>query len=244
MAKGTCSRLHRVAPVAVIAVLLAGCGSGDTATPVATPSVTAPATSSAPADRESPTPSEASPTWDTSGPSFGVDRVQWPATAKGAYQLMKSLPKTLGGESLKVGYQRGGEEGSGPEAFATYGNDVAGLTVADEFMTNDTESGEPELFSADDQLAASFGLVFGCVKKSYRGTIKPLHGGYGPGFGSSKKSSERMWFSCKIDGAEGDDNFKGHAVGWTSKKAAWLVIAKDEKTTRSLISGLNGRGNR
>jgi hypothetical protein len=49
-----------------------------------------------------------------------------------------------------------------------------------------------------------------------------------------------MWFSCKIDGAEGDDNFKGHAVGWTSKKAAWLVIAKDEKTARSLIAGLNG----
>ena len=151
---------------------------------------------------------------------------------------MKSLPKTLGGESLRVDYQRGGEEGSGPQAIAAYG-DGAGLTVADEFMTKDTESGEPELFSADDQLAASFGLVFACAKKSYRGTIKPLPGGYGPGYGSSKKSSEPRWFSCKIEGAEGDDNFKGHAVGWTSKKAAWLVIAKDQKTARSLIAGLH-----
>jgi hypothetical protein len=238
MAKGAFSQLHYVAPVAAFAVLLAGCSGGDTATPAATPSVTVSASSSAPADRESPAPSEASPTWDTSGPSFGVDQVQWPATAEGAYKLMKSLPKTLGGEPLQLIFQRGGEGESGPEAIAAYGDNVAGLTVAEEFMTSDTESGEPELFSADAQLAASFGLVFACAKKSYRGTIKPLEGGYGPGYGSSKKSSKPMWFSCKIDGAEGDDNFKGHAVGWTSKKAAWLVIAKDEKTARSLISGL------
>ena len=57
---------------------------------------------------------------------------------------------------------------------------------------------------------------------------------------SSKKSSKPMWFSCEIDGAQGDENFRGHAVGWISKKAAWLVIAKDEKTARSLITGLNG----
>jgi hypothetical protein len=153
---------------------------------------------------------------------------------------MESLPKTLGGETLQLSYQRGGEGESGPEAIAAYGDDVAGLTVAEEFMTSDaTESGEPELFSADALLAANFGLVFACAKKSYRGTIKPNDGGYGPGFGASKKSSKPMWFSCKIDGAEGDDDFKGHAVGWTSEKAAWLVIAKDEKTARSLITGLN-----
>ena len=238
MAKGAFSHLHYVAPVAAFAMLLAGCGGGDTATPAATPSVTVSASSSVPADSESPAPSEASPTWDTSGPSFGVDRVQWPATAKGAYQLMRSLPKTLGGETLQLSYQRGGEEESGPEATAAYG-EVAGLTVAEEFMTSDPESGEPELFSADAQLAASFGLVFACAKKSYRGTIKPTELGYGPGFGSSKKSSKPMWFSCEIDGAEGADNFKGHAVGWTSKNAAWLVIAKDQKTARSLITGLN-----
>jgi hypothetical protein len=28
-------------------------------------------------------------------------------------------------------------------------------------------------------------------------------------------------------------------VGWTSEKAARLVIAKDEKTARSLITGLS-----
>jgi len=150
---------------------------------------------------------------------------------------MNSLPKTLGGESLEVSYQQGDEE-SGSEASATYG-DVVGLTVFDQYMTSDTESGEPELFGAGEILAASFGLVFGCAKKSYRGTIKPHEGG-GPGFDSWKKSSKPMWFSCEIDVAEGHDNFKRHAVGWTSKKAAWLVIAEDQKTARSLTTGLNG----
>jgi hypothetical protein len=120
-------------------VLLAGCGRGDTTTPVATPSLTVSATPSAPADREPPTPSEASPTWDTSGPSFGVDRVEWPATAKDAYKLMKSLPESLGGQSLKASYQQGGGQRSGPGAIATYG-EVAALTVENEFMTNDTAS--------------------------------------------------------------------------------------------------------
>jgi len=151
---------------------------------------------------------------------------------------MDSLPKTLGGETLKASYDRGGEEGFGPRAIATYGDNVAGLTVAEEYMTSQSASGEPELLTADTLLAANFGLVYACAKKSYRGTIKPLRGGYGPGFGS-KKSSKPMWFSCNIDAAEGDDNFKGHAVGWTSEKAAWLVIAKDEKTARSLITGLH-----
>ena len=105
---------------------------------------------------------------------------------------MKSLPKTLDGETLQLFYQQGGEEESGPEAIAAYGDDVAGLTVAEEFMTTDTESGEPELFSADALLAANFGLVFACAKKSYRGTIKSTELGYGPGFGSSKKSSQPM----------------------------------------------------
>ena len=150
---------------------------------------------------------------------------------------MKSLPKALGGESLEVSYQPGHEE-SGPEASATYG-DMAGLTVAEEYTTNDTESGEPELLTADALLAARFGLVFGCAKNSYQGTIKPNDGGYGPGFGSPQKSWKPMWFSCQIDVAEGDDNFKGYAVGWTSKKAAWLVITKDQKTARSLIAGLD-----
>jgi hypothetical protein len=241
MGNSVIAHLGRVAPAVVLAMLLSGCGSARTATPAEpAPGVSdAPsASTSEPSERErEAATSPVQPHRDTSGSSFGVDRVHWPATAKGAYKLMNALPQTLSGEPLELTYQRGEEE-FGAEANAQYG-DRASLSVADEYVTSDTESGKPELFSSGDLLAARFGLVFGCAKRSYRGTIKPLDGGLGPGFGSSRESSKPMWFSCEIEGAEGDDNFTGFAVGWTSAKAAWLVIADDKKKARLVIAGLD-----
>jgi hypothetical protein len=217
-------------------MLLVGCGGTDTAMPAA-PSVTVSESSSTGASE--PVRVESSggrSAWDTSGPSFGVDRVVWPADAEGGYELLVALPQTFRGEALDV-YYAPAEEEYGATAGAQYGQ-AQSISVRDEYVSSDTESGEPELFTADQLLAASFGLVYGCEKKSYRGTIQPLEGGFAPGFGSSPRSSKPRWFSCRIDGAEGDDNFKGHAVGWTSKKAAWLVVAEDEKAARSLIANL------
>ena len=217
-------------------MLLAGCGGTDTAMPAA-PSVTVSEASPTLASERVPAPDSSGPSsWDTSGPSFGVDRVVWPADAEGAYRLLIALPQTFRGEALDVYYQPAEEE-YGATAGAQYGQ-AQSISVLDEYVSSDTESGEPELFTADQLLAASFGLLYGCAKKSYRGTIEPLEGGFAPGFGSSPRSSKPRWFSCRIDGAEGDDNFKGHAVGWTSKKAAWLVVAEDEKAARSLIANL------
>ena len=62
------------------------------------------------------------------------------------------------------------------DASAQYGAGNS-ISVADEYTTTDTESGEPELFTADQLLAAQFGLVFACAKRSYRGTIEPSEGG-------------------------------------------------------------------
>jgi hypothetical protein len=176
------------------------------------------------------------PAWDTSGPSFGVDLVPWAATAKGALALLDALPDRLGGKPRHVHFSPADEE-FGAQAIADY-PDVASLSVTDEYITTDTASGKPEPASARDLLAASFGLQFGCLKASYRGTIKARDGGIGPG--TTKESPKGMWFSCAIAGAEGDENFSGHAVGWISKKAAWLLIAKDENMTRSLITHLRG----
>lgn len=229
-------------------LLLTGCGVSGTATPAAPGATTeASAPSAAPPPSASGTSgsqtSSGSPrSRDTSGPSFGVDRVRWPATAKGASELLNGLPQTFGGESLEVYYQPADtKEELGATAGAQYG-DAQSITVSDEFVTSDTASGKPELLSAEQLLAASFGLVFGCAKNSYRGTIEPGEGGYGPGSGPSKKSSGPRWFSCAIDVAEGDDDFTGHAVGWTSGKAAWLVIAEDATAARSLIAALEAPG--
>jgi hypothetical protein len=154
------------------------------------------------------------PAWDTSGPSFGVDRVPWPATAKCALASLDALPDRLGGKPRHVHFSPADQE-FGAQAIADY-PEVASLSVTDGYIATDTASGKPELAGARDLLAASFGLRFSCLKASYRGTIKAGKGGIGPA--TAKESPRGVWFSCVIDGAEGDENFTGQAVGWISRK--------------------------
>ena len=42
-----------------------------------------------------------------------------------------------------------------------------------------------------------------------------------------------------MDGAEGDEDYKAHAVGWVSGKAGWLVIAPTQDKTRTLVTLLH-----
>ena len=219
-----------------LVAVLVGCGVTGTATP-ADSVAPAPVTSPSPTAQDEREDASGGPSRrDTSGPSFGVDRVAWPATAKGASKLLNALPPTFRGETLET-YYAPAEEDSGASAGAQYGQ-VNGISVFDEYVTSDFESGKPELFQAEDLLAASFGLVYACAEGSYRGSIELFGGEEEPDSDAPKRSAKPGWFSCRIDGAEGDENFKGHAVGWTSKRAAWLVIAEDEKAARALIAGL------
>lgn len=55
-----------------------------------------------------------------------------------------------------------------------------------------------------------------------------------------KPRNQHVWFSCAIDGAEGDEDLTGHAVGWTSGETAWLVVAKDKAAAASLVDALGG----
>jgi hypothetical protein len=57
---------------------------------------------------------------------------------------------------------------------------------------------------------------------------------------TKKPLTKPVWFSCPINGAEGDDNFTGQAVGWTSKKTAWLVVAKDTTAAAAIVTALRG----
>lgn len=232
-------RLRHVGSAALagaLVALLVGCGATETAAP-ADPVATTPGTSASPTAQDPRgDASGSSPRRDTSGPSFGVDRVAWPADAKGASKLLNALPQTFRGETLQA-YYAPAEEGFGASAGAQYGS-VNSINVFDEYVTSDTGSGKPELFRAEQLLAASFGLGYACAEGKYRGTIELFGGESEPDLDGSKRSSKPGWFSCRIDGAEGDEDFKGYAVGWTSKKAAWLVIAEDEKAARALIASL------
>jgi hypothetical protein len=150
-----------------------------------------------------------------------------------ARMLLNSVPKTLDSHPHKTYTDPGDRYYAGLD-YGTFGT----VTVAGEQMTRDTPSGKKELMSANNVLAATFGLSLSCAKGSYRGTAP--HPGYahgGPGV-TDKPLTKPVWFSCRVDGAEGVDNFTAEAVGWTSRKTAWLVVAHDTSAARSLAAAL------
>jgi hypothetical protein len=230
------------ARLVAVAFLLAACGGDQTAGPPAGPvSSTTPSSSATPSSSTSASrPTSASPSpspsaaggWTSDGPSFGVDRTRWPTTANDAKPVLDRLPKTLAGQRLQT-YASGAEPGRGATAGALYGEKVM-LTVSDEYISEDTADGSRTLMSARHLIAARFGLVFACSKNSYRGNALPSPG---KGF-ADIPAGEPVWFSCAVDGAEGDDSYEAHAAGWTSGKTAWVVVAPDSKTVRSLINAL------
>jgi hypothetical protein len=149
------------------------------------------------------------------------------------------MPKELAGDKGQEYYNSGaGEDPPARDAGLVFG-EYGYVSVSEEYVSRDTPSGKPELYSANNQLSASFGLMYGCAKGSYRGTApKPSYPHGGPAV-TSRPLTRPVWFSCRIDGAEGDDGFSGYAVGWTSKKTAWLVVARDQKTTRLMMAALH-----
>ena len=224
----------RVAAGLLLALLLTGC-SADVPVPAPSP---APASPSPSATRASPSASPSGGTgWNAEGPSFGVDRATWPGTVKEAEPLLQDLPESFEGFAREIARPPGetGELGeSGPSTGAQYG-DQRSLSIAEAFTTTDTEDGKPTTMSAHDLLAANFLLVMACAEGSYQGTARPAEGGLGPAPGS-KPGKEPVWFSCAVEGAEGDEDLTAHVVGWTSGKTAWQVLAPDEASLRSLVT--------
>jgi hypothetical protein len=148
------------------------------------------------------------------------------------------MPKEIGGEKGKRYYNSGaGEDPPARDAGLIFGK-FGSVSVYEEYVSRDTPSGKPEVFSANNLLSASFGLVYGCAKSTYRGTApKPSYPHGGPA-ATRRPLTRSVWFSCRIDGAQGDDQFSGYAVGWTRGKTAWLVVAQDESATRAVVAAL------
>ena len=223
--------------MAVVATALAACGS---ASPSAGPkdrveAATGPSRSSAPADAQ----------WSADGASYGVDRTSWPGGMEDARTLLAVLPAELGGEARQYlpklsdsedfeGEPAGVGDGS---AVVAYGKDLS-LLVSDDAMSGGPET-PPEMVGAQASLAAMFGLMYACDMDTYEGTIERMPGGYpGPGMAAVDATSP-AWFSCRIDGAEGAEDFTAQAVGWTSSKTAWLAIGPDDAALQELVTALH-----
>jgi hypothetical protein len=229
--------------------LLAGCGqTGPGASPSPSPLGPSrpapglpPSTSISSSSAGGPGTAATSPSGsdpDLSGASFGVDRLRWPGTIDGAKRVLNAMPKSLGDTKRELYDNSGaGEDPPSRDAGVVYGR-VGSAAVYEEYRTNDTADGKPQLESANNRLSAAFGLVYACAKGSYEGTApRPSYPGGGPGV-TKKPITTPIWFSCTVHGAEGDDNFTGQAVGWTSKKTAWLVVADSETSARHLVHAL------
>ncbi len=176
------------------------------------------------------------------GASFGVDSTSWPGSMEGARTLLAALPAEMDGEAreymptLSDSEDGDGDQEGGELAALSYGQELSVL------VSDDTVSGEPgappEVVGAQGNLAALFGLMYICDPDTYEGTIKPHPEFPVPG-SSEVGTTTTAWFSCRIDGAEGAEDFSAQAVGWTSDKTAWLAIGPDDAAVRGLITALH-----
>jgi hypothetical protein len=158
--------------------------------------------------------------------SFGVDRVEWPDSIEGARALLAGLPDDLAGEARDDLAME--DEFEQEFAFVSYGGGHTSVMASDGDF-----DGISEETDAQDKLGAMFGIGYGCDVDTYEGTIE--RNGIVPG-PDPVAADEVAWFACRIDGAEGDENFTAHALGWTSTtEVAWLVVAPDEEAVRRLV---------
>ena len=223
--------------MAVLATALVACGS---ASPSAEPNdrvevANGPSQSSAPAGGQ----------WSADGASYGVDGASWPGSMQDARTLLAALPAELGGEARQYLPKLSDSEdfegepaGAGDEsAVVAYGKDLS-LLVSDDAMSGGPET-PPEMVGAQASLAAMFGLMYACDMDTYEGTIERMPGGYpGPGM-AAVDATTPAWFSCRIDGAEGAEDFTAQAVGWTSSETAWLAIGPDDAAVRQFVTALH-----
>jgi hypothetical protein len=223
--------------VAVVATVLVGCGSARPTD-----------TSSARADdgdvttRPSKSPASAAAPWSADGASFGVDRTWWPGSMEGARTLLAALPAEMRGEpreltpTLSDSEEGAGEEEGGEYAAVSYGQDLS-LLVSDDAVAGEAGT-PPQVTGAQGKLAAMFGLGYVCDPDTYEGTIEAHPEFPVPGY-SEVDDTTAAWFSCRIDGAEGAEDFSAQAVGWTSTKTAWLAVGPDDAAVRELVTALH-----
>ena len=217
-----------IAAAAVMPILIAGCGQGsETAAPSAGSSARPPSDSQSanPRVSESPTQTAAGAAADE---SMGVTAVQWPGDLASAERLFARMPSEVAG---MAGRQ---PRSYGPSAAIVYGSMRNGATAW--VMGTDKELKEPT-----GVLAVMFGLGLACKEGTYAGTAPPSRWGGGPDIDRKHAydpDKGAWWFSCTIDGAEGDPQHTGHAVGWVSGDLGWLTTSPDKETARALTTAL------
>lgn len=222
------SKPGMVIAAAVMPVLMSGCGQGSEGVSRSADASARPSTdnqSDEPKISDSPTQTAPGASADE---SMGVDAVQWPGDLANAKKLFARMPNELAG---MPGRQ---PKFYGPSAGIVYGPMQDGAMAW--VMGTDKQVKDPT-----SVLAVMFGLGLACKKGTYAGTAPPSRWGGGPDMDREHQydpGKGAWWFSCTIDGAEGDPQYTGHAVGWVSGDLGWLTTSPDKKTARALTKAL------
>lgn len=227
--------LHRSPPgkwrlphlvVAGALLFTSGCGRADDAAPSGSSTGPSAATDKAAVP--------ATPSATTIAPSqgaaraMGVDVVRWPTTIAAAKPLFKRMPDRIAGWPARR------PDFFGPTAGVVYGPGDRGATAY--AMSTDKQVKDPTAV-----LAFMFGMGLACKKGSYAGTAPSSQYGGGPDIdrhNTFDPNKRAWWFSCTIDGAEGDPKFTGHALGWVSGDLGWLVTTPKPRITRAVAAAL------
>jgi hypothetical protein len=216
--------------LAAMVLLVSGCGQQGDAGSSPAPRTSLPATSATP-HKTTDSQSNATPTRGAAR-AMGVDTAQWPGTLAAAKPLFARMPREIAGMAAHYPDYAGNSVG------VTYGPSADGAEAY--VMGTDNEVKDPTAV-----LSFMFGMGFACKKGSYAGTAPPSRYGGGPDIdfgGAYDPKNQAWWFTCIIDGTEGDPTFTGHALGWVSGDLAWLVTTPDETTTETLVTAMLASG--
>jgi hypothetical protein len=168
------------------------------------------------------------PTAQGAAGALGIDVVNWPGRLQGAKQLFRRMPdRLLGVRGRHPGFY-------GPSAGVVYGREDNGVTAY--VMGTDRQVKDPKAV-----LSFMFGMGFACKKGTYLGTAPQSRYGGGPDFDqprSLKPSAGVWWFSCAIDGVEGDPESTGYALGWVSGDLGYLTATPNKAAAHALIQEL------
>jgi hypothetical protein len=160
--------------------------------------------------------------------AMGIDVVAWPGHLQPAKQLFRRMPdELLGARARHPGFY-------GPSAGVVYGRQDNESTAY--VMGTDKRVKDPTAV-----LSFMFGMGFACKKDSYLGTAPQSRFGGGPDLDDGKKFDAKKgvwWFSCTIDGAEGNPQLTGYALGWVSGELGYLITSPNKQTAKSLVQAM------
>lgn len=166
-------------------------------------------------------PSGSAPSADPK--ALGVDSVNWPEDAAAAIALFRAMPKRLAGLPRFIEINR---PGSGGDQYLGYGNRRGGVNIIAM-----APFGEGPDRPDPNELVAMIGLMYKCRPSTYAGSFPVEHGRV-----VAEPGDEPGWFRCAARGSEGDPNFRGMVMGWTSRDIVWLLTADNENLARAVVA--------